>query len=689
MKIFKYSFFTYCVLFFSLLFWSCSKNSSSSNLNRNIERLKLKIEECKNRDDNKSIIALTDSIEIIARLENLQDLIWYSYSEKSTAYTGMHKIREGLFYNLFLIKHLDFSNKKFSQFINQCYLNLSYTYKHLGKDLIAYNYISKAIEQSQESGDLKCQARIYNEAGLILYRQKNYIQAKYNFEQSLSKVNSVVNFNKILFLKQQLYSNIGLCEQKLKNLDNAIHYFDSALQVVSKIKPDIPTSSNYPEITMGVLYGNMGKVFLEKNEFEKAIRLLKKNIEINCKKDFAQEHANFSALDLLEFYIQKDSLKTVENIFSNNLFFNFKTASKEQIAKYNLLKAYWYKKKYDFKSASNYLVKFINHLDSVESRKSNLDFSHFIFTRKLEQLDQKLNSAKSEILFEERRTIKFSLLFLVSLAFLIVSISSAFYFRRNSKKLKLLNKRISSANNRFEIVNRKQKELIIEKNQILSVVAHDLSSPVAGIQGLTEILKENTIKFPGDKKDENTKIFSYLESSIIHLKEVISDLIEMAGIEREKGIILKSEIEIGFVLQKILAIHQNNISRKHINLKSNLSSPKILLKANVEKLSRVLNNLITNAIKFSHVGGIIYINISEENSCVIIEVKDEGIGIDLDKQKIIFDRFTSAKKVGTEGERSVGLGLSIVKQIVALHNGTIDLESYPERGSSFKITLPK
>jgi signal transduction histidine kinase/Tfp pilus assembly protein PilF len=687
MKIFNLSKVFCIVVVAVLLFGACKQDSSHSN--KDIERLQLKIEECKNRDDNNRIIVLADSIENIARKNKLQEFIWYAYSEKSTAFAGLHKIREGLFYNFFLIKHLDYSNKKHAQFLYQSYLNLSYIYKNLGKDLVAYNYISKAIEQSEESEDLKSQARIYNEAGLILYRQKNYVEAKYNFSKSLSKVNDIVKYEKILFLKQQLYSNLGLCEHKLKNYDRAISYFDTALQVVSKIKPDVPEAKIYPEIAKGVLYGNMGKVFLDKNEYEKGLKYLKMNLEINSKNGYAQEHANFSALDLLDFYIAKDSLKKVESIFSKQDFFNYRKANQEQIATYNFLKSKWLKKKSDFKNASIYLVKYINIKDSLEKRRSNLDFSHFIFTKKLEQLDHKLNSAKTEILIEEKRAIKFSLLFLVSLALLIVSVISAISFKRNTRKLKLLNKRISSTNKRFEIVNKKQKELIIEKNQILSVVAHDLSSPVAGIQGLTDILKENTIKFPGEKKDENNKIFSYIESSIIHLKEVISDLIEMASIEKEKGMILKAEIDIGFVLSKILAIHQNNISRKHIKLKTNLSAPKIILKANVEKLSRVLNNLITNAIKFSHVGGIIFINILEEKEFVIIEVKDEGIGIELEKQKIIFDRFTSAKKVGTDGERSVGLGLSIVKKIVELHSGSIKLESYPGRGSSFKIILPK
>jgi signal transduction histidine kinase len=687
MKIFNSLVFTIFLFVFSQLL--CSYNNNNKHVDSKIERLKLKIEECKNKDDNNTIIILADSIEVIAKQNKLQDLVWFSYSEKATAYAGLKKIQEGLFYNFFLLKHLDYTNKKYNHFLYQSYLNLSYIYKELGKDLVAFNYISKAIEQSEENGDLKSQARIYNEAGLILYRQKNFVQAKYNFLQSLSKLKSIYSFKNLLFLKQQLYSNIGLCEHKLKNYDFAISYFDSALQIVASLKPDLPEAYNYPEIAKGVLYGNKGKVLLEKNEYKKGLALLRMNVQINSKQGYANEHANFSALDLLEFYIQNDSLKEVESILFNNSFFNSKKANHDQIARYNLLKAYWYQRRKDYKNASSYLFNYIKSKDSIEFRKSNLDFSHFIFTKKIAQLDQKLNIAKTEILQEEKRKIKFSLLFLIALVFFIVSIVSAYIYRRNTRKLKLLNKRISSANSRFEIINKKQKELIVEKNQILSVVAHDLSSPVAGVQGLTEILKENTIKFPGEKKDENNKIFSYIESSLIHLKEVISDLIEMAGIEKEKGLLLKSEVEIGFVLNKILAIHQNNISRKHISLKHTFSSPKIFLKANVEKLSRLLNNLITNAIKFSYVGGAIYINIIEESEVVIIEVKDDGIGIDLDKQKIIFDRFTSAKKIGTEGERSVGLGLSIVKQIVELHHGKISLESYPGRGSSFKIELPK
>jgi signal transduction histidine kinase len=109
---------------------------------------------------------------------------------------------------------------------------------------------------------------------------------------------------------------------------------------------------------------------------------------------------------------------------------------------------------------------------------------------------------------------------------------------------------------------------------------------------------------------------------------------------------------------------------------------------NHEKFQRVMDNLIGNALKFSRERSNIEIDISKKDFKIIIEVKDKGIGIPPNKLPIIFEAFTKAGRPGLNGEQSTGLGLSIVKQIVEKHNGTIEVESDEGKGSVFRVILP-
>jgi two-component system sensor histidine kinase VicK len=119
----------------------------------------------------------------------------------------------------------------------------------------------------------------------------------------------------------------------------------------------------------------------------------------------------------------------------------------------------------------------------------------------------------------------------------------------------------------------------------------------------------------------------------------------------------------------------------------------LFINLNQNKFSRVLNNLLGNAIKFSHRKQQILVSadVQTERGTIIIKVQDSGIGIPEDLKSMIFDKFTKAGRKGTEGEKSLGLGMSIVKRIVELHNGRIWMESKENIGTTIfiELNLPK
>jgi signal transduction histidine kinase len=106
-------------------------------------------------------------------------------------------------------------------------------------------------------------------------------------------------------------------------------------------------------------------------------------------------------------------------------------------------------------------------------------------------------------------------------------------------------------------------------------------------------------------------------------------------------------------------------------------------------MEQVLNNLLTNAVKFSYNGNRVYVTITAKEKTVRVEVHDEGVGIPPDKTEIIFQPFGKAASTGTSGEKSTGLGLFIVKNIIEGHNGTIAVQSEPGKGATFYFELPR
>ena len=114
----------------------------------------------------------------------------------------------------------------------------------------------------------------------------------------------------------------------------------------------------------------------------------------------------------------------------------------------------------------------------------------------------------------------------------------------------------------------------------------------------------------------------------------------------------------------------------------------VIVNANHEKLWRVFNNLIVNAIKFSYEGGMIKVGIKTENGCTVISIADNGIGIPPGQKDSVFEMFTPAKKAGTHGEQPFGLGLSISKRIIEKHRGKIWFENNADAGTTFFIELP-
>ena len=230
----------------------------------------------------------------------------------------------------------------------------------------------------------------------------------------------------------------------------------------------------------------------------------------------------------------------------------------------------------------------------------------------------------------------------------------------------------------------REKNIEIEKasefkSQLLGTVAHDLRNPLAAVETLAMMMEMDEID-AGTQENVNL-----IKTSCQQARNIIDDLLEAARNENTTEF-TTIKVDLNVLLREIINAWDIKRGSKSINMVSTVSPA--FAAVNTEKFRRLIDNLIGNALKFSRERSNIDITLNQEVSAYIIEVKDHGIGIAANMLPVIFNPFSKAGRTGLNGEQSTGLGLSIVKQLIEKHNGTIDVESEEGSGSVFRIKLP-
>ena len=237
-----------------------------------------------------------------------------------------------------------------------------------------------------------------------------------------------------------------------------------------------------------------------------------------------------------------------------------------------------------------------------------------------------------------------------------------------------------------QIVEISQKNKEIEnansfKNQVLGTVAHDLRNPIAAVESLAMMMEMEDI-------DEDTQDnLNMMRESCVKARTIIDDLLEAAKNDGN-SVFETTRTELNKLLQGTVDTWKVQQGGKTTVVLVSDVKP-AYAQINMEKFPRVIDNLVSNALKFSKESDNVEIHLNAVKNKLIIEVKDKGLGIPKDMLPKIFDRFSGAGRTGLKGEQSTGIGLSIVKDIVEGHGGKISVSSIEGKGSTFTVELPR
>ena len=249
-----------------------------------------------------------------------------------------------------------------------------------------------------------------------------------------------------------------------------------------------------------------------------------------------------------------------------------------------------------------------------------------------------------------------------------------------------LNNELANARREIEKKNAELERLNKIKDQFVGMAAHDLRNPLGAIYSLSQMLLEDE---SADRLSEEQKGFinDIRESSEFTL-HLVEDLLEVNRIEQGQLNLSIEEVNPEQILWQNVRSLEKLAHKKNIKLQVNAGGdiPRVELDPN--KFKQVLNNLISNAIKYSYPESTVHVTMESGEGNIKISVLDEGQGISEEEKSRLFEPFATTSAKATGGEKSTGLGLTITKKIVEGHNGCIEVDSEVDKGSRFTVTLP-
>jgi signal transduction histidine kinase len=237
------------------------------------------------------------------------------------------------------------------------------------------------------------------------------------------------------------------------------------------------------------------------------------------------------------------------------------------------------------------------------------------------------------------------------------------------------------------VLQREARRLAAEKRQVrfqfISVLAHELKAPLAAVEGYLEVIRDRAVE-PGTSKFDEV-----IDRSIVRLegmRKMIFDLLDLTRIESGQKQRQLAEVDVRTVAAKAVETAQPAAAERGISIELHPGVP-VLMVADSGELEIILNNLVSNAVKYNRDGGRVDVTLSVADSRIALTVADTGIGMSPEEAAQLGGEFVRIKNSKTRSILGSGLGLSIVKKLATLYGGELGIVSTPDVGSTFTVTL--
>ena len=257
------------------------------------------------------------------------------------------------------------------------------------------------------------------------------------------------------------------------------------------------------------------------------------------------------------------------------------------------------------------------------------------------------------------------------------------YLYEANKTITHMHEEVQQQKIEIETKNEALLALNLEKNNLISIVAHDLKSPLNQIKGLLTIIKMNN----DGMSEETLQCIDMVEKSATRLNEMIVKILDVEAIESKTLNLAIEKVNLTQVLRGVVNRYLLNAREKQIEILSDIEE-NIFVEADRAYAEQIFDNLLSNALKFSTSFKKVYVNLYLKDGQVVGEIKDEGPGLTEEDKKKLFGKYQKLTARPTANEASTGLGLSIVKKFTDAMNGNIWCDSVQGKGASFFVSFP-
>jgi signal transduction histidine kinase len=522
--------------------------------------------------------------------------------------------------------------------------------------------------------DKKREAGCYISIGVNYQRLGDNTKSIYYYNKAIKYFESVKNEGALA----SIYSNLGAIYNYLGNVDSAIFYLNNAIIYQTKI------NDNYG---LSKALANIGHSYSYLGNYTKALDCLFRAINLNEGGENNFNNVNAYAR-IASILVSQRKLKEAEKyVFIAIKMYKKSGKIKSLIETYNTANQLFELKK-EYKTAIKYNALSTFLTDSLEVALNKNVIRELEIKYKILEKEQENELLKSENKLLESESKNNTLLVISFLVVLAISVFLALNLTVVKKtKNKLIQKNIIIESKNKEVANQNGNlaHLIEENHSLMGILAHDLRSPFSKILGLSNLL--------ADEKEEGERVVftNYINSICVESLQLIQDTIDISQIFNEKHNATPLKIEQflpSHVLNNLMDSFKFIADEKNIKLELVNTIEDIEIINSKEYLTRILDNLISNAIKFSPLNSQITVATIKLNTSLVFSIKDNGPGFsELDKQQL-FMRFKKLSARPTANESSSGLGLFIVKQLTNLMLGEIEVISEQSKGSEFILTIP-
>jgi signal transduction histidine kinase len=550
-------------------------------------------------------------------------------------------------------------------------------YRNLGNYARAMACFLEALSIAENYGYKREEGFALNNIGDVYKYQGNYTEARAFVMRSLALFEQLHESEGLYYC----HIRLGEIAQKLHEDSLALRSFQNALQY----------SNSMDNLTWkaGAL-NRIGQVYRETGRYSLALLAFSEALEISTALPNDEDEQAFILVQMGKTHAEQKNYPLAEEYLRRGFVLAERIGLKLHLREAAKILTQIFTTKQDYAQALHFQTVQMAMSDSLYNESSSREIEKIIAKYELEQQQNAIDALNAS-----QRQERVIVVVLAGSVLLLVLIAILLYRNARSKQrtnaeilrqqeiLEEQSAEIEISNTALHEQNSTLAALNLEKTEIMAIVAHDLKNPIGAVRGLADLVHT------GFASPEKVLIITgQIVSTADRMLELVKNLLDVNQLESGGRQFERIEFDVAPLVESTIWQYQSQAEAKNITLHYSAEAASNLVIADEQAMVQVLDNIVSNAVKYSPFGKNVFVRVKPSNGKVRVEVQDEANGISPEDMTKLFGKFARLSSRPTGGEHSTGLGLSIVKKMVVAMNGKVWCESVLGEGATFIVELP-